>query len=635
MPTGQKRSFFAEAAIIPDSPEGQVSLSNLARHQKDQVAKLESARQQYQSELAAAWENKKTELLRIVQPGTFLGGVLVNGETTTPVSLEIVRLDLNYGSIEALFRNDGSWSLSRPVSGSISWDKNNGTMLLNLKMVQEDAVNNGGPILDWNRFGLVVNCTAVNKTVTAKNGWGNLELHPLSTVEATALKTQLLNAEMRLTEIVKPGNVYRVTANHDNGEIAKYLLRFEQLNGIETFITAKLTPVDRDDRSRLFQVKVISNRYQARGWPIQLASLRNQAGNGGDELLGGYSVGSVRLKVNGEGLLGDANGYKLTLDPASPDFIRELTDRQENRRRQLMSIVNRREGYVGFCQNSGNDQIERFCVKFDYVNPENGRMTVNLSSPENPQWHRRASGELKTYDKQLLIKIESGERDQTGILKASLFNSTQPINLIFSIEDEKLSAKYSESDWNLTIPLDKTFQSKALAEAKIPTQNGMYVLAGNIWTPLPVNGFRVVQSAGAITANILESFTTPAEVAANRASKLAEVVFDGNEPVPTVDRRRVVILYVGQVTPTPYAIKQRYPNYPTIQMESIHSDSEGKRRGDLVRIVPGIAGFGENRVTSTVFQIDTDRTMFIPRPGLYAGRYVVGVNSGGYELEVK
>ena len=158
--------------------------------------------------------------------------------------------------------------------------------------------------------------------------------------------------------------------------------------------------------------------------------------------------------------------------------------------------------------------------------------------------------------------------------------------------------------------------------AVYPGKDGAYVLADGQWIPLPKNGGKNHQSI----SDFIKSARDTGE------AKLSELVFTGKDAIPKVNPGLVVIAYVGEVKTLPQ-LSQLQQEVPQMKATSIQAD--GTRSVDLVRIVPGVAGFGSKRVRPLQVAQPEEKVRTFQAMVLRAGTYAIDASGGNvFELEV-
>jgi hypothetical protein len=176
------------------------------------------------------------------------------------------------------------------------------------------------------------------------------------------------------------------------------------------------------------------------------------------------------------------------------------------------------------------------------------------------------------------------------------------------------------------------------------TRTGAYALVSGSWVRLPTNGAKAVQSAPQKLTGLLQNLGSLEDRMAGKSSEpasteIAEIRFDGIEPVPAVPARDVVIVYVGPLAPFAAADIARHPelkDYPVMELALEKTLSKTARYASLYRVASGFLGFGETRVkTATVSQPAANLTVLRATAVLPRGRYAVACGPQSYEIAVE
>jgi hypothetical protein len=176
-----------------------------------------------------------------------------------------------------------------------------------------------------------------------------------------------------------------------------------------------------------------------------------------------------------------------------------------------------------------------------------------------------------------------------------------------------------------------------------PQSNGTYLWINSTWVSLPHNNGHVTYPAAQLiraeggAQNALSGNVQGGSIE-TRPDKLAELTFDGVEPIPSTDGGRVRIAYIGKIDPPTPNLATKYPellDYPSMEMAPTIRGSTGSRSANLYRIVPGLAGFRDTRVPAVVEKVSDTVTVLTCKQSLDPGSYVVAAGIHSAELIVK
>jgi hypothetical protein len=254
------------------------------------------------------------------------------------------------------------------------------------------------------------------------------------------------------------------------------------------------------------------------------------------------------------------------------------------------------------------------------------------------------------------VDLNSGKLSLTRIdgrintghyLHSSLFTVSYGEHTVdLAIKADGVSGTVRNEDWKVRFALSAAPASQTTGDrnpgSDYPSTAGAYVWSDGSWKALPANNGHVSYTITAVASqlggflNALNGKNQPQN--ATRPDKLAELAFDGHDPIPGVDGRNVVIAIVGPIPPTSANLLNQYPelrDYPAVEMAPTYRDNDGIRTANLYRIVPGLAGFRDTRVPALVERINDNVTTLTCAQALPAGTYAVSASTNLFELMVK
>jgi hypothetical protein len=150
-PAGKTRETFGAATYTVNAPADREALGKIAAAQADYVARLEQARADQLADLKRDREAHLAALRALITPESlFIGQAtpLAGGIEATEVSLEITAAGPDEREVSAALRNTRGWKTSRPLGGAWKFDDETGIFTLKLTTRSNQAVRDGGPLLD-------------------------------------------------------------------------------------------------------------------------------------------------------------------------------------------------------------------------------------------------------------------------------------------------------------------------------------------------------------------------------------------------------------------------------------------------------------------------------------------------------
>jgi hypothetical protein len=175
-----------------------------------------------------------------------------------------------------------------------------------------------------------------------------------------------------------------------------------------------------------------------------------------------------------------------------------------------------------------------------------------------------------------------------------------------------------------------------------PTAAGGYALVDGDWKPLPENYGRIMQSTPqSLTAKLVALQLWEDQKAGIKSAppteSVADLTFDGRDPVPLSPGNEVVLVYVGRITPPTAKQQADYPvlkDGPAIELAPTKALRNGTRVAPLYLVAPGFMGFAANRTSAIVEQPAKDTTVLRSPAPLPAGRYALFCGARSYEVVV-
>jgi len=343
--------------------------------------------------------------------------------------------------------------------------------------------------------------------------------------------------------------------------------------------------------------------------------------------------------LEGNSLVGEDDMFHYKLAPAEAEQIAIIDREQSARERRFTEIVQAGAAYDGVARDTQGFST-RVRLRIKRVEAGSNTLQVVFESLQQGGIFHAMSGSFD-IDAGTIGLGSSGEGkfNPSGYLRLPIFSRDAVFKASLELGEKDLRGVLvdqwnSQTDWSFAFPLLPQGEAP-VATSQAPTfprETGAYVWIDGQWVALPRNNGKVVQSAGDVLGSLL---TGP--------QKLAEIVYDGRETPPEVSGESLVIAFVGAILPNDPAKLKRYPElagFPDLEIARSKTASDSKRRVDLVRIVPGLAGFGPTRLAATVEKPEDGVLLLTATSRVPAGRYAVAVsavdeNQRAFEIRVK
>jgi hypothetical protein len=643
--SGQARGSYPKDALIDTEPATQTILKARYEAAAQVQAKIIAAREQFHEQLRRDREAKLEVLRGLMKAGAFFVGTAEQryNHQTTPISLEFIGADSGKGALQVLLRNDGGWQDTRGFQGNWKADPEVAKALISLRTLSNQAIRDGGPILDNNDTWTVNLVLDANGTLEGNTDGYLYHFTRVADAEAEAVKNEAQQQMRSLLDTIAPGSAFigAVVSKRDNSS-EQVLLRINRVENNGVLLAASLESIDRSNWKRALAGTIIGNRYRSENHPVRLK-------RSGDDAVKRAPDGSVfsvpydaqlMFSLDGETLRGDDGNYRYELKHASASDLAELQAKHAARTGRFSAAVRTGATYDGTARNS-DGFVGRVRLRFTAVDLAHDTVALVVESRDQVGIHTDLKGAPVPEEGLLSLRTGAGSYNSSGVLRVPFFSQDAVFRLQFHLGEESIDGTIENySGWKLEFPLKKQVETSVPA---YPTTSGAYVLIGDKWEPLPTNGGHAGQSTSSVlgqAGSLLRALNDVSKEETNNA-KLAELIFDGTDPVPTVKGDAVVIVYVGAIDPPTAKLLKKYPalrDYPTIELAPSTTKSNGSRFVDLLRIVPGVAGFVDQRVAASVDTVADNVTVLTCTGTLESGRYALSVSSlpaSSYELQVK
>jgi hypothetical protein len=333
---------------------------------------------------------------------------------------------------------------------------------------------------------------------------------------------------------------------------------------------------------------------------------------------------------------------------AAEQQAKDEADRKDYRDKLLaMTAIGRR--YVGIVTSNGGQSqgiAVRFVAQVGFI------ITAEFSNPDQPKARRKFKGQLVVDPSQAPIQlspvgapaIDPSQAYGSGIWALYLSDGSVSLNL----DGEGLNGRANigngytlrlETAPDVDSSADAKAQSAPVDASAYPSVPGGYAWIDGKWVSLPHNNGHVTYAAKQVAAGVfglLNSLgNTHPSTDSQGPDKLADLTFDGSDPIPSADPAKVIIVYVGSIPPTPNDVLAKYPDYPVMEMARSTTGSDNVRKAPLYRIVAGLGGFISTRVPAVVEQnSETITTLTCAHP-IPSGTYAITAGASPFELNVR
>ncbi|MFT3781290.1 MAG: hypothetical protein QM790_04680 [Nibricoccus sp.] len=643
--TGQPRSSFAPSALIDTDPTARAAIKAKLDEAVATNAKIAAAREQFREQLRRERDSRMESLRGLLNAGSLFTGSVENryNHQTTPISLEFVGSDVAKGSLQALLRNDGGWQDARSFQGSWKADAEAWSAQVSLRTHYNQAIRDGGPILDASDSWTVTLELKPDGSLEGNTDTYQYRFTRVADAEVAKVKGEIERETQSLLKKFSPETVFvgAAISKRDNSP-EKVLLRVSRLENNGVILGASLGSMEHPSWKRALLGTIIGNRYRSDNRPIRL----KRDGQDAIKHAPDSSVfrinydAQISFSLDGDTLRGDDGQYRYELTRASAAEIAQIQASFAARIERFSSIVRTGATYDGVAQCT-DGFVTQVRLRFTSVDIAGNSASVVMESREQPGIYTEMKGTVFADEGSVLLRTGKGKYNPKGILRMPLFSQDSTFNLLFQLKDDEMDGVIENyANWRFVLPIKKQAQPPMAA---YPTKPGAYVLIGDKWEALPTNGGHSSQSTSSVLSqagSLLRSLSEPSKEETTNA-KLAELLFDGNEPVPAVSGDSVVIAFVGPLEGASAKQLKKYPtlrDYPLMELAPSKTKDNGTRSVDLLRIVPSVAGFVDQRVAAYVESLENNVTLLICTGTLEPGRYALSASSQpptAYELIVK
>lgn len=658
LPEGQPRASFGAKTYLENDAADQAALRQLASHQTVYAEQVMAAREKVQDEIRREREQRRARFLATLQPGALFIGSAVNrhDHTSVALSLEITELGSANQQVTALLRNDGGWSDARTFQGEWREDADAEHFSLVLGTRYNQAVRGAGPLLDasdnW-----TLNLTVANDgSLAAQTQSFDYKFSLVPSTDSTRVRAELTASHRTALEATAANLVYIGAAISKNQQASeRVLLRFTQQQNDGALLSARFESPERTDWQRPLSGSLQTNRYRSGDQPIRmLMSGEGRARRAAsDRSVFGYTWDlNPAFRIEGDTLIGEDNAFTYRFTRATAEELATLQRQIAEREQRFLSLVKAGAAYDGTTKDREGFS-SRLRLRIKRVDARDGTLSASFESREQNGIHHEVSGSFDIAEGVLRLGSSGGGRfNPSGVLKVPFFSRDDTFKFVLHLQETGFYGESSGWGWTLEFPVARRGEGNtSRAEnagtdsgyPEFPTDTGVYALVEGKWVLLPKNGGKVTYGLGNIFAQLngtLEALSNDpkAKEIATRPDKIASLTFAGSEPLPAVDRKNVVLIYVGPVKRAPADMVQKYPTLadePDIEIAPTRRLGNGNRQVDLLRIAPGLGGFHSQRVAALVEEAKPGVLLHVCTAAVPAGTYAVSASEQAFEFRAR
>lgn len=656
-PDGRPRTDFAEAYVEGDAADEQ-KLTQAIAAAREFASRVSAAAQQYAPKLAEARRARLERLIGAIAPGSLFTGVARSRRDSTAVVLylEVTARSDNPRTVTAALRNDSGGSEYRGFLGDWQADEQTGRIKLRLTTRSNQQVNGAGPLLADYSSWTIEGELAADGTFTARSEALDYEFQHVPAENAERVRGEMLQGLRQLHAAVASDRIYLGTiTDRRSGVAAAALLRFNKLEPKTSAFAGTFQSLARTNWFRHFTGLAIGNKYRADNRPLRLEIARGTQGAG--EFFGTTYNTEASFTLEGEELHGSSNEHAFVFKPATPAELAQIEQARQQAAGAFFATFRNGAAYDGTARNR-EGFVGRLRLRVQKIDDLDRTATLIIESRDQPGLYSRFTGAYAVEDGTIVATSGEGRINKSGVRKVPFLTHDSTYRVRFIKREGRIDGIIEDgpyaNGWTLEFPLPANLPPAASSPANtasdapaalaaypaVPAADGAYLLVNGQWMKLPRNNGRVTYGASQVVGGILGGLGALAGKPTDEraADKLADLTFDGNEPVPRTPRSSIVIVYRGTVSKPPPALLEKYPDlasYPAVEVAPLRSGSNGRRQVDLLRVVPGIAGFRENRVACTLDEVSSSLYLLTATAELSPGRYALSAGTSPFEFEVE
>lgn len=650
LPEGQPRRGFGAKTYLASEAQDVAALKTLLAERLAYSERALAAATKLAAQLAEERNARLQEFQAQLKPGTIFTGLVrdLRNPQSHSVTLEITAFSPVVGSVTALLRNDGGWADTRTFQGTWKPDAEAEHVTVALASRQNQAVRSAGPILEANEDFALTFALTTSGTLRATTARFELTLSRVPDTEVAALRTQLGAELVALLGATAPDLVYRGAAISKNTQVAEpVLIRLIRQENGGALLQAMLESPDHGTWQRSLRGTLIANRYRSEGRPLrlQIDGEDRVKRAPGTSIFGANAKLSLRLAVDSDQITGEDERYSYRLKRAAAAELAELKAARDARDQRFLSVIRSGAAYDGTARDRAG-AVSRLRLRVNQFDSASQTVGVLFESREQNGIFHAMSGSYDVESGSLLLGSSGqGKFNPSGRLKVPFFSRDRGFKVALQLTAAGLVGEVSNESWTLDFPVGATAAATPLGaiESEFPAAPGAYVKGKDgQWVPLPTNDGKVTYGATEVLKNIsgllgaLSGKTD--EAAQTRPDKLADLTFAGRNTLPVVSGENVVFAFVGTIKQAPADMIQKYPelaDYPQIELAPTRTLADGRRQVDLLRIVPGLAGFREGRVAATIDQPKDQTWVLSCTRRLLPGTYALVAGESSSEVAIR
>ncbi|MFT3830861.1 MAG: hypothetical protein QM691_14255 [Opitutaceae bacterium] len=634
IPLGKPRVNLPEKALLVSEPTFARTLADAVATRVAFAEKLQLARVQVAEQLRQERDARQAALLVALQPGAlFLGRAepLTDGAEAAPgLVLEIASVKPPARQVTALLRNEGDWTDTRTFTGSWEADTDFTALKLPLATRTSHAVAEAGPLLAAREAWTIDLTLDPEGRLVGDSPTHRYTFKRVASTELERTRSELSAAHDAALAATRVGTAYQGTvALKSGGEPAEALLRFTRQDGDGAKLEAELSLLAQPGRGRTFRGFVAANPHRTAQLPLRLFSEAKRRHNRAEatSVVGLAMDLAPAFAIKGDALVGEDEHFTYKFSATTAEEIGKIDAAHQSAQANVQASIRRGAAYDGVARHRDGFTTP-LRLRFTRAD-DDGTVEAVIESRERAGVNVRLAGMVEIATRRLQLSSTGGRPDGDKDLRVPFLLQNAKYTLALALTDKALEGAIEhDADWKLEFSFTGGGAALPTELPEWPRNSGAYALVGGTWQPLPTNNGRSTKMSGR-------------RADPTRPIKVAELVFDGKDPVPALSSGApVVIVFVGAITPPAAGLVEKYPEalagYPGVELAPTRKALiGGKRSADLFRVTPEIAGFQVSRVAATVAEPADAITLLVANTALPPGGYAVLANGVAYELQVK
>ena len=642
IPLGKPRANQPEKALLATEPTFAKALAEAVAERVAFAEKLEAARLQVAEQLRQEREGRQTALLVALQPGAlFLGRaepLAAGGEPAPELVLEIASVKAQSRQVAALLRNEGDWTDTRAFSGTWETDAEFTALRLPLATRATQAVDEAGPLLATREGWTIQLVLDPEGRLTGDSPTHRYTFQRVASADLERIRSTLAAAHEAALGATRVGTAYQGSVTpKDGGEPAEALLRFTRQDAEGAKLEAELSLLAQPGRRRTFRGFVAANPHRTGKQPLRLFSeARRRHGRAEAGSVVGLAMDlAPAFVLSRDTLTGEDEHFTYKFSATSAEEVGRIDAAHQSAQAAMQARIRRGAAYDGFARHRDGFATP-LRLRFTRVE-DDGTTEAVLESRERAGVDVHVAGTVDPAARRIHLSTTSSRPDDDKDLRVPFLLLKAKYTFALALTEKTIEGTIEhDADWRLEFSLANGSAPVPDELPELPRDRGAYLLVGGTWQPLPTNNSRTVNSTNARLAKLAGRSDDP-----TRPIKVAEIVFDGKEPVPAVPPSAPTILaFVGPATPPAADLMAKYPEalggYPAVELAATRKSLlGGKRIADLFRVTPEIAGFQVSRIAATVSEPDDGVVLLVANTALPPGGYALLAGGRAYELQVK